>query len=170
MSRKRKFLIFKREKVNRMLSETTWYWLVATLIFNFLRLSNDFTTDKPSELSLVLKGYNPLLACLPVAFLIFLVMKLVEFFLIYIKSEETVIKDKSLLSWLIRRFHISYKADQLVLKDETILLVLELLFCIFGFFIELKWYVIGTLGMISYLCLYIILSFQDIKNFFKDVA
>ena len=162
--KKRRF--FASEKVNRMLDETARYWLIAVCIFNFLCISNNPATDKPSELSFVLKEYNSLLACLSVAFAIFLVLKLIEFYLIHLKSEEIVPKGKSVLSWLIKDFHISYKGNQLVLKNETILLGWQFMFCVFGFFIELKWYVIGNLGMILYLCIYITLSFQDIRNLF----
>lgn len=154
-------------KAKKMINESTWYWLVATLIFNFLRLSNNFTTDKPSELSFVLKEYNPLLACLSVPFTIYLVVKLIEVFLIRLKPEETVPEGKSVLLWLIKHFHISYRADQLVLKDETLLLVFQFLLCFFGFFIELKWYLIGSIGLFFYLCLYIALSYQAIKTFFR---
>lgn len=164
----KKYTIIKSEKVNRMLAETSRYWLIAFCIFMFLRSSNNLATNEPSELSFILKEYNPFLVCLPVAFVILLALKFIEFVLIFLKSGETVLKDKSVLSFLVRMFHINYKADQLVLKDETILLAWQFMFCIFGFFIELKWYFLGVLGMSFYLLFYVTLSFKDIKKFMKS--
>lgn len=166
MNKKRKKLRVTSKKGNRIRGEIVWYYVISLDIFLILRNSINIATDKPSELSLMLKEYNLFLACLPIAFAIILVLKLIEFFLMRFKSGETVLKDKSVLSWLIKYFHISYKTDQLVLKDETILLVWQFMCCIFGFFIELKWYLIGTSGMLFYLCLYITLNFQDIRNNF----
>jgi len=169
MNKEKKLFRFKSQKVNRMLDLALYWWFVAVVVFIFIRYSNSFTTDKPSEISLMLKEYNPLLACLPIAFTIILALKLTEFFLIRLKSGEMIPKDKSVLEWLIEHFQISYKADQLVLKDETILLIWQFMFCVFGFFIELKWYPTGALGIAFYLCIYIALSFRDIKKFLKNL-
>jgi len=95
-------------------------------------------------------------------------VKIVEFFLIRFRSEVIVPDKKSALSWFIRHFYISYKPEQLVLKEETILLILQAAFCIFGFFMEMKWYFMGAIGMFLYLLLYIVLSFDDIKNLLKN--
>lgn len=157
---------FNNEKVSKMIGATSRYWLLAFCIFLILRSSNNIVTVKPSELSFVLKEYNPFFACLPVAFVIILLLKLIEFILICIKSGEIEPKDKSILSFLIKTFHLSYKSDQVILKNETILLIYQFTFCIIGFFLELKWFIIGTLGMGLYCCLYIILSFRDIKDLF----
>ncbi len=100
--------------------------------------------------------------CVP--FIIFLAIKLIEFFLIQFKFGVNISKDGFVLTWLIKHFQISYKSDQIILKDETILLLLELIFCIFGFFVELKWFVLGILGMFFYFSLYIALSYQDLRN------
>jgi hypothetical protein len=58
---KREF--FKSEKVSKMIEATSRYWLLAFCIFLILRSSNNIVTDKPSELSFVLKEYNPFFAC-----------------------------------------------------------------------------------------------------------
>jgi len=162
-----KHKFFNNEKVSKMIGATSRYWLIAFCIFLIFRSSNNIATDRPSELSFVLKEYNPFFACLPVAFVIILLLKLIEFILICIKSGKIRPKDKSVLLFLIKTFNISYISDQVILKNETILLVYQFTFCIIGFFLELKWYIIGTLGMGLYFCLYIILSFRDIKNLFK---
>ncbi|WP_324822220.1 hypothetical protein [Sinanaerobacter sp. ZZT-01] len=159
---------FQSEKIQGRLRRLNWFWSISVIIFILLSFSDNLATDRPSELSFVLKEYNPLLACLCVPFVICLVVKLIEFFLIRFKSAAIVPDKKSILSWLIRHFYISYKTEQLVLKEETILLILQTAFCVFGFFMEMKWYLIGAIGMLLYLLLYITLSFEDIKNLLKN--
>ncbi|WP_312648919.1 hypothetical protein [Aminipila sp.] len=160
---------FTSQKNKKMISKLVWIWGVSAIIYNMVLISKYFNEEKPWEFGSVLKENNTLLASLSVPFAICLAVKLIEFFIIRFNLGETVAKDKLVLSWLIEHFYISYKADQVVLKDETILLILQFILCIFGFFIQLKWYSIGMIGILLYLYLYISLNFQDIKNLLKKV-
>ncbi len=166
---KKKKRFFKSQKVNKMLDGSSRHWFLAVAIYIFLSNWNDPSTDTPSELSYILKDNNSLLACLPVAFYTILIIKLIEFYLVLIRSGRVKPKDKSLLSWLVKRFHISYTPEQVILKDETILLGFQFFFCTFGFFYELKWYLLGAVSLIIYFILYILISYNDIKKFFTSV-
>jgi hypothetical protein len=166
---KKKKRFFKSQKVNKILNESSRHWFLAVAIYIFLSNWNDPSTDTPSELSYILKDNNSLLACLPVAFYTILIIKLIEFYLVFIRSGRVIPKDKSLLFWLVKRFHISYTPEQVILKDETILLGFQFFFCTFGFFYELKWYLLGAVSLIIYFILYILMSFNDIKKIFTSV-
>jgi hypothetical protein len=164
---KKKKRFFKSQKINKMLDESSRHWFLAVAIYIFLSNWNDPSTDTPSEISYILKDNNSLLACLPVAFYTILIIKLIEFYLVFIRSGRVIPKDKSLLSWLVKRFHISYSPEQVILKNETILLGFQFFFCIFGFFYELKWCLLGAVSLIIYFILYILISFNDIKKLFS---
>jgi hypothetical protein len=164
---KKKKRFFKSQKINKMLDESSRHWFLAVAIYIFLSNWNDPSTDTPSEISYILKDNNSLLACLPVAFYTILIIKLIEFYLVLIRSGRVIPKDKSLLSWLVKRFHLSHTPEQVILKDETILLGFQFFFCIFGFFYELKCYLLGAVSLIIYFILYILISFNDIKKLFS---
>lgn len=163
--------IFKdrSEKINQMLMQVIFYGSMTSLLFNVLKITPNLATDEPSELSYVLKGYNPFLVGAIGAFTITFIVKGIEFYYAILLRGQTVPRKRfAASSCLLGTIPISYRVDQIVLKDEMVLLVLQFIFCILGFVIGVRWYLVGAVGMCLYLILFLTLSFEEMKAFLNS--
>ena len=159
MKRERKHII-KNEKIRKILNGAFLFWAMAFQLLNIVRMIINPDTNKFSHIFYNMKRYNIFLAAFPVSFIFILVVKLMEFH-IQFNLKEVVTENKTIIRWFIKHFNISHKKDQIILKDETYLLVIQLILCIVGFFIGLRWYLVGSLSMIFYFFLYVMMNSRD---------
>jgi len=159
VKRERKHII-KNEKIRKILSGAFSFWAMAFQLLNIMRIIINPDTNKFSHIFYNMKRYNIFLAAFPASFIFILVVKLMEFH-IQFNLNEVVAENKTIIRWFIKHFNISHKKDQIILKDETCLLVIQLILCIVGFFIGLRWYLVGSLSMLFYFFLYIKMNSRD---------